>query len=281
MVILIGSIFLEEANAQSFYNFGRQRTLLFSGGIGNATYFGDLKDQGDNFDSKFNITAGLQYFVTPRVSVRGDLTWFQLEGADEDSGDKGRNRRNLSFQSSNFELSFTGTINLFENPARMNSRPVFNAYAFLGLGLLYTNPTAELDGKRHALQPLKTEGVSYSRLQPVIPYGLGVRIKAHPFVNIVVEGGYRQTFTDYLDDVSTVHPDKSTWDPTSVRYRLSDRSVELGVPGYDPGKVRGNSSDNDGYFLLNLKIEYYLPNNFLFKQGNQRKLYNRKRKSFR
>ena len=69
------------------------------------------------------------------------------------------------------------------------------------------------------------------------------------------------TFTDYIDDVSTVHPDKSTWtDP--VRIALSDRSGEIyDAPIYPPGYIRGNPKTNDGYFLLNVKVEYYLPTN--------------------
>jgi hypothetical protein len=278
--VFLGVLFLMEGNAQSFYNFGKQRTLLVSGGIGNATYFGDLKNSGDYFDPKLNLTGGLQWFFHPSMSVRADLTYFTLSGDDKDAKSKAREARNLNFKSSNLELDFTGTYNLFELPPRFNQRPVFNAYAFIGFGVLYTNPTTELDGKKHALQPLKTEGVSYSRFQLVIPYGIGVRIKAHTFFNVVLEGGYRKTFTDYLDDVSTVYPNRSTWDPASVRYKLSDRTPELGLSAHEPGQIRGDASKDDGYFLFNVKVEYYLANNFLVKQGNQRKLYNQKRKSF-
>jgi hypothetical protein len=272
--------FFHEGNAQSFYNFGKQRTLLVSGGIGNATYFGDLKNSGDYFDPKFNITGGLQWFYNPRLSVKADLSWFRMGGSDKDANSKARENRNLDFKSGNIELAVTNTINLFELPPRFNQRPVFNAYAFAGLGVLFTNPTTELDGKKHALQPLKTEGNSYSRFQLVIPYGLGVRVKATTFFNVVLEGGYRKTFTDYLDDVSTRYPDRSTWDPASIRYRLSDRSPEIGLSAHEPGQIRGDPSKDDGYFLMTVKVEYYLANNFLVK-GNQRKLYNQKRKSYR
>ncbi len=188
--LLLGAFAVQMATAQSFYNFGNQRNLLVSGGIGNATYFGELANPGEYFGSKLNITGGLQYFFHPRMSVRADVTWFQLQGDDKDADSQARKNRNLSFRSGNVEVAFTGTYNLFELPPRFNQRPIFNAYAFLGIGLLYSNPTAEIDGKRHALQPLKTEGNSYSKFQPVIPYGLGIRIKAHTFFNIVAEGGY-------------------------------------------------------------------------------------------
>jgi hypothetical protein len=125
---------------------------------------------------------------------------------------------------------------------------------------------------------LKTEGVAYSRFQPVIPYGLGVKLKAGPFLNFCIEGGYRSTFTDYLDDVSTVHPDKTGWDQT--RIELSDRRPELGLEPAGVGARRGNPSTNDGYFLMNLKVEYYLPSNFSLGNPSKR-AYKQKRRSNR
>jgi hypothetical protein len=266
------------SNAQSFYNFGQNRTLAVSAGFGNASYYGDLKDPRDYFDPQFNFTAGLQYYWHPKFSVRADLTWFKLEGSDEDTDYAPRNIRNLSFKSSNFELDFTAAYSFLETPVRFYQRPVINGYVFAGLGVLRTNPTAEYNGVRYALQPLRTENIDYSRFQFVLPFGIGARFRASDYFNVILEAGYRKTFTDYLDDVSTRHPDKSTWtDP--VRIALSDRRPELGLSPNEPGSIRGDPSDKDGYLLINIKVEYYLKNNFL-QPNNQRKLYNKKRKSY-
>lgn len=265
------------ATAQSFYSVRRDRTLIFSGGTGTSTYFGELTNPGDYFDAKPNINVGLSYFVAPQISVRAEASWFQLAGSDAKAGDLFRAPRNLSFVSDNFEVNMTGAIHLFPLGNRYYQRPVFNAYGFAGLGVMRMNPRTELNGVKYPLQPLQTEGVAYSRTQLVIPYGLGVRLKAGPFFNLAIEGGYRMTFTDYLDDVSTVHPDKSTWtDP--VRIALSDRSGEVnnGVSIFQPGQIRGNSKTNDGYFLLNVKVEYYLPTNFIFR-NSQNRMYRMKR----
>jgi hypothetical protein len=267
------------AEAQSFYSVRRNRSLIFSAGTGTSTYFGELKNDGDVIDARPNLNVGLQYFVSPRVALRGEVTWFQLAGSDAEDKSGDRINRNLSFVSNNYEIGFTGALNLFPLASRYYQRPAFNAYAFAGLGLLYFNPVAELNGVKHSLQPLMTEGVSYKRFQFVIPYGLGVKLKAGPFFNVAFEGGYRTTFTDYLDDASTVHPDKSTW-TNPVAIALSDRGVELGQPARPVGSIRGNSDKNDGYFLLHVKVEYYLPTNFLF--GNsQRSFYRRKRAGHR
>ncbi|MDV3307784.1 MAG: DUF6089 family protein [Cyclobacteriaceae bacterium] len=248
------------SRAQTFYGYGsQQRSLILHGGLGTSSYFGDLKDPGDLIDAKPTVSIGLQNYFWPRLSVRGELSMFTLKGDDASSDDPGRQVRNLSFKSTNFELNMVFMADLFPHAGRrFYQRPNFNAYAFAGVGLMYMNPRAELNGKMYALQPLKTENVSYSRFQPVIPYGIGFRIKVNPFMNIGIESGWRLTFTDYIDDVSTVHPDKTGWDP--IRAQLSDRSDV----GFKPGHVRGDPNNNDAFHSLTLKIEYYLPYNFLF-----------------
>lgn len=269
------------SKAQSFYSIRRERSLIVVAGVGTSSYFGELKNPGDYVDAKPTINLGLQYYIHPNINLRTELTYFTLKGDDAKAdGDSGRKNRNLSFTSGNFELNATGAVSIFPLGHRFYQRPGFNLYGFAGVGLMYMNPKAEYDGKKHALQPLETEEISYSRFQPVIPYGLGVKFKAGPFFNVAFESGWRLTFTDYIDDVSTVHPDKSSWtDP--IRIALSDRRQE-GNPALSPypaGTQRGNSDKNDGYLLLTFRIEYYLPNNFLM--NNNRKLYNVKRKSYR
>ena len=180
------------AEAQSFYAIRRSRSLIFSGGTGNATYFGELKDPGFHLDAKPNLNVGLQYFVSSRVAVRSEVTWFQLSGTDALSNDVTRVRRNLSFLANNFEASVTGAINLAPHAYRYYQRPNLNAYAFAGVALLYSNPTTRYNGGRYALQPLQTEGVKYSKINLAIPFGLGVRLKAGPFFNLALEGGYRK-----------------------------------------------------------------------------------------
>lgn len=268
------------ASSQTFYAVRKERSLILVGGFGTASYFGDLKDPGDLIDVKPSISAGFQFYFTPRVSVRSELTYFSIKGDDASSSDPSRVDRNLSFTAGNFELNAVGIVDLFPLGRRFYQRPGVNFYGLAGIGVMYMNPKAEYNGEKHALQPLKTEDVSYSRFQPVIPYGLGVRFKAGPFFNIGIESVWRKTFTDYLDDVSTVHPNKSGWtDP--LRVALSDRRAEgnseLGP--YAPGTRRGDPNDDDAYHLLLLKIEYYLPDNFLFKDP-YRKLYNTKRKAY-
>ncbi len=249
IVFLVLVVTLPEVFAQSFYSIRRERDVIATIGAGSSTYYGELKNPGENFaETKLNINVGLQYYFTNRISGRAELTWFQLQGDDAKADEGSRVRRNLSFMSNNLELSATGAVNLFPMGQRFYQRPNINFYGFAGVALLYMNPKTEYNGEKIALQPLQTELVKYSRFQFVVPYGFGARLKAGPFVNVVIEGGWRLTFTDYLDDVSTVHVGAGAFsDPDAAA--LSDRRPEIGLPAAAVGTQRGNPDKNDQYFL--------------------------------
>ena len=280
---IVGSVILlltisSLTEAQSFYSARRERSLILSGGLGTSTYYGDLANTNAYIKANPNVNAALQYFLTNRIGARVELNWFTLAGDDKDANGGGRVERNLSFQSSNFELSAVGMINLFTHGDRFYRRPGINIYGFAGVGLLYFNPKAtDQLGNSVSLQPLKTEGVSYSLVAPVIPFGLGVRFKVTPMFNLSIEAGFRKTFTDYLDDVSTTYPGASSFNGDAQAIYFSDRRVDPSVNG-TAGGIRGNSNSLDSYLLLNAKVEYYLPWAF---GGEDRKKYSKKRSAFK
>lgn len=274
-----------EINAQSFYSFRRDRDFLVSFGTGTTNYFGEMVNPGEFGELKANIEIGAEYYLTNRISTRADLTWFQVSGSDADANDD-RRERNLSFRSSCIELAVSGNIYLIPNGVRFYQRPKFNPYAFLGIGLLYMNPTAvDSMGVKQALQPLMTENIKYSKFQPVIPFGLGVKIKLDPFFNLVLEGGYRKTFTDHLDDVSATRYVKldDLINQSATARELSDRRIGRNAPVNDDQRPikgkRGNPGKDDSYFMVNVKVQYYLPYQ-VFKGNTQRKLYRSKRKFY-
>ena len=277
-LILVSTLLPLFAGGQSFYTARQNRNLIFSAGLGTSSYYGDLANSNNYINAAPNLNVGLQYYISSRISSRIELNWFTLSGDDKNATDEGRKIRNLSFQSSNLEVSAIGIINIFRNGDRYYRRPNFNAYGFTGIGLLYFNPKATYNGTTYSLQPLKTEGVSYSLVTPVIPIGLGIRLKALPQFNIAMEVGWRILFTDYLDDVSNVYIDNNSFtDP--IAKALADRRVELGYPASAAGGVRGGPKYNDAYMLLNVKMEYYLPTQF---GGHARKKsYAKKRKHYK
>lgn len=260
--------------AQDFRAVRWNRDLMVNLGVGTSTYFGEIT--GSNDFGKINPSAivGAEYFFTKRISARAQFAWFRTSGDDADApgtDEDSRRVRNLSFASSNFELSAIGIINLVPHGFRFEDRPGVNVHAFAGVGVMRFNPTTEYQGTRYALQPLETEGVNYSRVTPVIPVGLGARIKLSPFYNLLIEGGYRFTFTDYMDDVSARrYPDPATL-KSDLSRALSDRRGEIADP--TTTGTRGNPKTNDGYFLLNVSLQYYIP--FEVNKNPQKKLYNR------
>lgn len=269
-------------------------------GSGTANYKGEMVNPGELGITKPNITVGAEYFFYPRISGRAQLTWFMMKG-DDSKADDDRWQRNLNFKSSSWEFSTMGVVSLIPQGGRYYERPRVNLHGFAGIGLLYFNPRTELDGKKYSLQRYETEGERYSRFQPVIPMGFGARIHVNPFFNILIEGGYRFTFTDYLDDVSTrryptldelglghLTPEEAY---QTVQFRLSDRRYEIGTAPVENAAphisdeerrttvgVRGNPTENDGYFIVNISLQYYLPREIF--RDSQRKLYTVKRKAY-
>lgn len=288
VAFLVAATFV--ADAQSFYAVRRNRNLLINFGSGTANYFGEMVNPKELGTVKPNIAIGAEYYLSPRISVKAEITWFQLSG-DDVNADDDRWERNLHFRSNNFEAAALGAVNLTPMGRRFYQRSFVNFHAFAGFGATWINPQAIAPatdfngnplpeaGEWISLQPLETEGVKYDRLQPVIPFGLGMRFKLNPFFNILLEGGYRITFTDYLDDVSsTRYPDPATL-KSDLSRTMSDRRREIGTDpaNYLSGR-RGSPEYNDGYFLTNLTIQYYFPSEIF--GGGSRKLYNSKRKSY-
>ena len=274
LVLLFVFISLETIHAQSFYAVRRPRNMIVMGGTGTTHYKGDLQDPGRLTKTRFNLLAGAEYFFLPRFSARVELTYFRLAGSDAVSKDKERRDRNLSFFSNNIELSTGVTVNLLKTPKAFYQRPMLNLYGFIGGGVIFFNPKTERDnGDKVALQKIRTEGVFYSRFQPVVMGGFGIKYQYNPFVNIILEAGYRLSFTDYLDDVSS----KRYHGDPRADYVLTDPvAIELNKRATGPASVRGNPDNNDGYLLMNLKVQYYLKKEFF--KGSQNNLYNRKRK---
>lgn len=284
LTVVFVLVFSAEAMSQAFYAVRRDRDLIVSLGSGTSTYLGELQNPNDYIDAKPSIAAGIQFFPWPnllsnRVSARAELTWFRLQG-DDTKANNDRVERNLSFFSNNMELNTAGLVHLFPQDIRFYKRTAFNVYGMIGVGLMYMNPKTEYQGVNVALQPLQTEGIKYSRFQFVMPYGIGIKFKSGPFYNIAIEGGWRKTFTDYLDDVSVRrYPDPAILSGDLSR-ALSDRRRERD-PDYPirPNLgVRGNPEKKDSYMLLNIKLEYFLPVDL---SSNDKKLMTVKRKKYR
>jgi hypothetical protein len=100
-------------------------------------------------------------------------------------------------------------------------------------------------------QGIKPNTELYSLTSWVLPYGIGYRKNIGDFSYVGVEFSMRKSFTDYLDDVSTVYYDANAIGEHrgEVAQALSNRSIN----GIRPdGSMRGNSSNNDNYSFIQL-----------------------------
>jgi hypothetical protein len=88
-----------------------------------------------------------------------------------------------------------------------------------------------------------------------IPFGIGFKYMASKKFAFECQFGFRRTFTDYLDDVSTVYPDVVDRFEQSglIGATLTDRSIENnGLPTYKKGYKRGNPNTKDWYMSFTL-----------------------------
>ncbi|NVO31455.1 DUF6089 family protein [Hymenobacter lapidiphilus] len=275
--LLALTMLASEADAQQFSKRKQYNTVGVS--LNAMNYFGDItpKPSIPSFRAgatRPNLGLTFTHRFAPRISARASLSYGRITGDDSKAADqndqdaKFRYNRNMNFRNDIFELAGVGIFDLVENRNNYIKRPDFVPYLFGGVGVIRHNPKGEnATGNIVALQPLRTEGQSsgYSLTQFVIPFGAGARYKLNKSFDIGLELGFRKTFTDYLDDVSTNYvasreslgSDNAKyfgWDITSLSGKPDgtwDKSVQSGYQ-------RGKSNENDWYTTLGVSVNYIL-----------------------
>lgn len=248
------------ADAQYYRRIRNQRlTFLFGGGL--STYYGELQNDNVFLKSDWNAGIGFQYAFYDHWALKTDITAYHISGTDSNASgefEESRKKRNLSFDATNFEWNVTAMYHYYSlDDISFYRRPTANPYIFAGIGITTNNPTATLNGEKYDLRPIQTEGVEYSGIAPVLPFGFGVKIRLSNFLNFNAEAGYRLMFTDYLDDVSEQYISQGSF-ATEAERILADRRQQLGFDPVEAGTFRGNPDKNDGYILLKFSLEYYL-----------------------
>ncbi len=231
--------------------------LEYGGWVGVANYFGDLNS---NASFEFLGPAGGMFFrynLGTRFAFKNGFNYGKVSFEDAVSEFTYQQSRNLSFKSDIVEFSSHVEFNFFKYD-REKKQHSFTPYLLTGISVFYFNPKAEFEGDIYALQPLETEGKKYSRINFAIPVGGGFKYSFTPYWTLGLEGGFRKTFTDYLDDVSDVYPGllAGNGDP-SLANSLSDRSGEVtDPPNGKQGKQRGFEERKDGYMFFGISISY-------------------------
>ncbi len=292
-------------------------------------YFGDIAPTSNwaSTDLKFTrpgLGLSFEHRFGPRYSLRAAFNYGRISGSDfssadpNDPDDRYRYVRNMQFRNMIKELSVIGVFDLFKNEGTFISRVQWTPYVFAGVAIFHHNPQGfvpDVDGLAEAgtwvnLQPLGTEGQfanlpedaanhgiePYSRVQLAIPFGLGVRYRINPMMDLAFEVGVRYTFTDYLDDVSrnyvdltlldsdlaramSYRSDEAVFAPTGAardlansniaeivnnRYAYPDGSTVVAGFGHEhPENIRGNRNDNDIYVVTSIRLTYILGSSFV------------------
>lgn len=227
--------------------------------LGCSYYIGEL-NPSSHFNSLTRPAGGVvfRHNFNLRFALAANIYFGSIQGIDARSSSFEQQQRNLSFRSPLYELGCRGEFNFIEYKIG-DEKHEFTPFMFLGVAVFNFNPKASYGNQWIALQPLKTEGQSkaYRKTQMSIPFGAGVRINLAKRVGLVAEWGMRKTFTDYLDDVSTVYADPAQLkaDNGAISAAVADRS---GTGSSNIGRQRGNPRNKDWYSFAGLTLTFQL-----------------------
>lgn len=276
----------------------------FFGGIGASGFLGDLggADQiGTHYvrDYEFSMTrpaftVGGRYMIRRRLAVQTALSYAWIRCDDRKTQETFRHNRNMQVMTplAEWQVRMEYTILTEKTGHRYNIRNVRGLIgnhividAFLGGALFFFYPMGrdsrpEGTGKYYGLRNVGTEGQNFSATRKPyslfsfsIPMGLQFKYIINRKWSISWEIGYRQTFTDYIDDCSKTYVDgeavalynrNSHVNPTLAAY-LADPQLSKGV---DPhvsvpndnttatGQQRGNNRYYDVYLLSFFTLNY-------------------------
>ena len=237
---------------------------------GISNYQGDL--------ASYNTKSGFRALVGPVFGLhmgiekseafqfRADLIYTRISGDDALNEKELTRSRNLNFFSPVIQLTAGVDWNIFgftqENGAD------FTPYIHAGAGVFHFSPKTEYQGRTVALHPLGTEGQylddypdqkPYSLLQPNLQFAGGLKFITASKIIIALEASMSYTFTDYLDDVSTIYISypELLQKAGELTASLANREGEL--LGTDPvivptGTSRANPKSKDYFGTITIRV---------------------------
>lgn len=263
--------------------------------LGGANYLGEFggkeKPRRDFiWDLKFNQTRwAIGGFARRKLnrtfSLNGGVLFMRIQGADAFSENPARVGRNLNFRNDMLEAYVRGEVTLFQDNdlgGRGRYKTDFRLFGYVGIAGYLSNPKGQLnrEGDFVNLQELNTELVDYSNIGVAVPVGMGFHFTFKRRHRFGWDLGWRTTFSDYLDDASTVYadpgalPSQTAADFANQRPYLDPNGVGPGqsevvnangnvvlVPDYRnylEGAKRGDPTHNDSYLTMTFTYSYVL-----------------------
>lgn len=276
LYIIIICLFVKTAQSQR-HNFGSKSEFGAIGGL--MYYVGDLNPYHHFRDYEAAFGLVYKYNITGHFAFRLHGIHGKVTGDDSKSkASSYRFNRNLHFTSTITEIAAGFEINFFKYRLQDFKYPI-TPYLLFQVAYFHMNPKAMRNGTWRELQPLGTEGQgsslggkAYSLHQVAFPIAFGLKFNIARGVSFGVEYGIRFTFTDYLDDVSTVYvdPDILAAENGPDAGYFSDRSLEQSGPGgRNVGTQRGDPAKKDWYAFAGATLTFRLaPMNKCFNAHN-------------
>jgi hypothetical protein len=290
----------------------------YGGGLGAANYLGEIGGtDGPRRDfvgdmklgsTRYNFTGYSRYKINKYVSLKGQLLFLNISGADKFSTEVSRVGRNLSFSTNIIEGSVQGEFNFFSQSKLSRGggmlkgrkkKTDFRSYIFAGVGAFYYNPTTTINGTKYNLRDYQTEGVSYSPIGISFPLGIGLAYTIDRKYRLSFDLGYRITNTDYLDDASDKYVDKKgaplieqqISNPNMLFYANNPTATPtnsngelLPIPanyGYDNlenrGLKRGDPKNRDGYVAATFTFGYVIKGKNKYYKSKYKNIANRRK----
>ncbi len=238
---------------------------------GAMNYEGDLDDNFTLVFTRPGFGVHAIFVVFPRIHFRLTALHGSISANDAQASFTNNASRNLKFYSDIDELGLQIIYSLQNRKRGFSKRNFAVPYVFAGISYFQFAPKREVNNVEYDLQSIGTEGQyltgpypkPYKLQQFSIPFGVGFKFKVSKNFDAGAETGFRKTFTDYLDDVSTSYPDKTALYTAQgpVAVYLSDPSVEPNISFTQ----RGNPINSDWYVYTNVHLTFYLTTS-LYKQ---------------
>ena len=239
----------------------RSEVVLQGGGM---NYLGDLNDQSIAGEVHAAFGAGVRCRIDKRWSVRLAGAYGSVSASED-----WLPARNLSFRSKVYEGAVMAEFDF--RPYGLGATDhQWTPYIFGGVAVFHFGPEAEYvdpQGQRQwvPLQPLHTEGQGttahqdrrpYPLTQLAMPFGVGVRCRLNKNFSLAAEYGFRKTWTDYLDDVSTTYVGAELLQAEVADGALAATMADRSATPNAIGIKRGDDSLDDwySYFCVSVGI---------------------------
>lgn len=275
--------------------------------LGPSNFLGDLGGLdkiGTDFSpvdleiNQTSISAGLgyKYKVAKWLNLIIGTNYLKVRGDDKLTKEQFRHNRNLNFKSNIFELNGRIEFVYMHNEVgnrygikntlgRRKKTSSYDLAFFVGIGGFYFNPKGkDKAGTWVKLKPLHTEGQGlsggpkqYSNFSVCIPIGIAYRYYIQRAWSIGIEFTFRKTFTDYIDDVSTVYYDKKALQENfgTKSVQMSDPSLGLVVGATEPdasgASAQRGDINKDSYMSIQLTVGYLIKKKYKRKKSQLRR----------